>query len=422
MKSLRNLVGVVLAFALAAFAAPGFAANKVYKLTVTDSPASAPFGSGRIVANFANAIPTGNSSFNSLTFTISSVSSGVTVRSASAKHSASPTAGVVTWTPTTVTIVSLYPVKPKQSVTVTVDLDGVSCGSTVDISVDAAVYTGSGLTGEDFYFDGDPYPATVTANCDGTLACGDTIPDAFAFPAPGLSLTSNDPGYAKAVRGWFNGKGEQCVAVDYNFTNLLIVNNTFTNKWNTTQAPSGAFYYTVNGDAKPLPQYGATPTLLPPQVAWEFNAAGEPINKTDGLVCLSSKLPRPYGTVASLEGTALVIDTPTSPSLPDGGDWETPPATPFPIYIDQERMTVTSIDGNSWTVARGSASTTSVGHNPGAYVLSTPLPVDTRVGSPYQNKAAQMCVVSQGWQQYGAGEYFQFVDFIDIGDGWGRVQ
>ena len=68
MKSLRNVVGVVLAFALAAFAVPAAAQQKQYSLQMSPQPTVASGSKVVMTAKFTNTSPSGgaNSAFNSL--------------------------------------------------------------------------------------------------------------------------------------------------------------------------------------------------------------------------------------------------------------------------------------------------------------------------------------------------------------------
>jgi len=84
----------------------------------------------------------------------------------------------------------------------------------------------------------------------------------------------------------------------------------------------------------------------------------------------------------------------------------------LPIIVDSERMLVTSIDSNGWSVTR----TDPVPHSAGKTVASTPFPLlDPSVTwpTPYVVGApAKMCLV---WTD-GTSAWF-----IDGSDGWVRV-
>ncbi len=291
-------------------------------------------------------------------------------------------------------------------------------------------------------------PVTVTASADsaqsisfssmvfpnGSLACGSDIPGSVTNPS---SLAGTEPGYAYGKRGEFNAKGSTCELVNYGFENkILTADQYIANAWDTALQPDAAFYYSVNWKAKTLVAADlGYPPVTRPKVAWEVDNASQLI-KTDGLACLSSKLPRPYGKVPTggLGAGVLSITLDTTTTPPSGG-YEPLPAvgTPFPIYIGSERMTASRTGGTTLTLTRGEAMTTDAAHGAGAYAMSTPMPIDMRGApsctsgpgtSPYCGKAVRMCIVSHGWQTYtpdpvtGATRYYWQTDAIDNGDGF----
>lgn len=150
MKSLRNLVGLILALALAAFGAPALAQTKIYSLTLPTSSV-APGQTAEIIATFKNETPNGNSSFNSIqglkvTGPLSIV--GVSVPNGGVQPSPIPAAGVKS-----INITSMSPVKNGQTfkVTLTVKADAApGCtNSSATWTVDN-VWTGSALSGNTF--------------------------------------------------------------------------------------------------------------------------------------------------------------------------------------------------------------------------------------------------------------------------------
>ncbi len=265
------------------------------------------------------------------------------------------------------------------------------------------------------------YSSTVFPN--GALACGDDLPPSVTNPS---SLAASEPGYAFGKRGAFNAKGSTCALVNYGFDNkILTVDQYVANAWDTLLQPDAAFYYSVNWQAKTLVAADlGYPPVTRPKVAWELDNALQLI-KTDGLACLSPKLPRPYGRLSAALGATVSSMTLDVTSPPTGG-WEPLPAagTPFPINVGNERMTATVTSGTTLSLARGQAGTTDSAHSGGEYAMSTPMPVDPRSTSPYYGKAVRMCIVSHGWQAYtpdpvtGAPRYFWVTDAIDNGDGF----
>ncbi|MCC7215633.1 MAG: hypothetical protein IT517_02595 [Burkholderiales bacterium] len=283
---------------------------------------------------------------------------------------------------------------------------------------------------------GDATPITYSSNVFpfGSLACGADIPPSVTNPS---SLLFNEPGYAFGKRGEFNAKGSTCELVNYDFANKILDPSQYiANAWDTMLQPDAAFFYSVNWQAKTLvPADLGYPPATRPKVGWQY--VSNVLVLTDGLACLSTKLPRPYGRVPAgglgAGVTSVTLDTATSP--PPSPGWETLPAVgvPFPIYIGSERITATRTGGTTLSLARGQAITIDSAHAGGSYAMSTPMPVDTRGGppscttapvSPYCGKAVQMCIVSHGWQSYtpdpvtGAPRYFWVTDAIDNGDGF----
>ena len=270
---------------------------------------------------------------------------------------------------------------------------------------------------------------------NGTINCGDTLGTAITLP-PASTLGPNDPGYVQATRGPFNGKADTCVPVSLQFTNSILIDNSFTNKWNSVSQPNAAFLYSANGKAKPLPpeQY---PTVNRPKVAWEFDSTGAPINKTEGLACLGPHLPQPYGRLPAAglgagDGTVVLdLTNPPPPATGFAGGWAPLPTGAFAMYVDSERVTATVMSSTATSatlsLVRGQAQTSAMGHAGGAYAMGTPLPIDMRTGSVYIGKAVRMCIVSHGWQAYtdpvtGASQYYEFTDAIDNGDGWATTE
>ncbi len=278
------------------------------------------------------------------------------------------------------------------------------------------------------------FSSTVFPN--GSLACGSDIPQSVTNPS---SLPATEPGYAFGKRGDFNAKGSDCELVNYGFDNKILTDKYIANAWDTLLQPDAAFYYSVNWQAKTLVAADlGYPPVTRPRVAWEVDGSNQLINETDGLACLSTKLPRPYGRLPSAIGTGLVSFTLDQSSPPTGG-WESLPTGPFPIVIagigtaPAERMTATASGTTLTLTSRADELGTSAGaHAAGAYVMSTPMPIDPRGqptctgtgASPYCGKAVRMCIVSHGWQAYtpdptsGATRYFWVTDAIDNGDGF----
>ena len=211
----------------------------------------------------------------------------------------------------------------------------------------------------------------------GTLNCGDT----FDSSAPGATDVTK-PGYAAGERGGFNKDRAACVPVGYTFANNIVSNNSVLLTWNVASQPGAAFKSTMTWK----PEYVNALTGMPARitrVAW-YNSMGILGPLVPGRACLSPDLPFPYGTVGAVTIAAGDLMIGVTASIPV-------PTPPFPIQINNERMTVTAVSGSSWTVVRGVGGTTAAIHNPGANVMSTPLPLD---GAGIQ---MQMCIAEEGW-------------------------
>jgi hypothetical protein len=292
----------------------------------------------------------------------------------------------------------------------------------------------------------------------GSLACGQML-DSNATNPPANHVGQNDPGYAEGTRGAFNGKGDPCQLVNYNFSNqiLQVGGNKIYNIWDTAQK-NAAFKYSANWKAEPL--VGLYPILKRAKVSWELDSAGVPLPGTllEGLACLSPKLPAPYGTLgAAVTASASSITITGVAATPVTGA-PAVPATPFPVVVKNdvgtgaERMTATLLTNQvpptvvpgytgtytlTYTVSRGTAAegyptppATLPTHLAGLLVMSTPLPIDTRPSgtgpgqSIYSGQSVRMCIVGHGWQMYtpdpvtGSPRFFQFTDAIDNGDGF----
>ena len=94
-------------------------------------------------------------------------------------------------------------------------------------------------------------------------------------------------------------------------------------------------------------------------------------------------------------------------------------ATPFPITIGNERMTVTAMVVDStqsntststhyvWTVTPGAGGTTSADHAVNAPVMSNPLPLGAN------NKQMQMCIAEESWSNVPSGPDFDYANATD---------
>jgi hypothetical protein len=211
----------------------------------------------------------------------------------------------------------------------------------------------------------------------GNLNCTDT----FDSSAPGATDITK-PGYAKGERGAFNKNGAPCAPVGYTFTNNIVSDNSVVLSWDVASQPGAAIKYTMTWKPEYVNALSGMPARVT-RVAW-YDSMGILGPLVPGRACLSPDLPFPYGTVGAVAIVVGDLVIGVTASIPV-------PTPPFPIMIDQERMTVTGVAGPSWTVVRGVGGTTAAIHNPGASVMSTPLPLD---GAGVQMR---MCIAEEGW-------------------------
>ena len=157
MKSLRSLIGIVLAFALVAFAIPGIAGNKTFDLAATASVAV----NQSITVTFTNR-DDGSSSFNSLAIT-GAPGTGATLEITSASQTGSNKRGnyTISADKKSVTYTDLSPIKPTNpiSVTLVVKTTTTACASG-SIQWTGRAWTGSPSTPSNPFTTADS-PTTV---------------------------------------------------------------------------------------------------------------------------------------------------------------------------------------------------------------------------------------------------------------------
>src|SRR5262249_7520742 len=251
-------------------------------------------------------------------------------------------------------------------------------GATCNLTATAPIY-GNTTSG----------PFMVFGN--GTLNCEPTVPFMFNASVPG-AVDVNHTGYAAGLRGIYNKDGSPCTpgGIGYTFTNDILDNNQVKLQWDTSTDPGAAFTYTVTWK----PEYVNPATGMPSgttKFAWFVNGVLTP--QVIGRACIAQNpngnpvtyLPAPYGNLngAIDDTTMTIVVTPTAAI----------PTPPFAIIINHERMTVTGVAGNTWTVVRGVG--TALASNPpdadGAFVMSTPLPLDAG------GLQMQVCIAEEGF-------------------------
>jgi len=286
------------------------------------------------------------------------------------------------------------------------------------------VFTGSQLTGKPFtLFAGDDFfkpaqtlstrtpldfsqkitPAVTGVSC-GNIACGQPF-----------SIGNNDPTTQpyRFVNGWrglnADGTCSGTTNLSYFVTNQLGASSTadqlvhFT--WNTDLNSPQVFAYKLTRNAALtgvwnlgwLLDSGGLLVTIPAPVCNGGLLPSEPTTIDD------LPLPSVYGSLTSdvkPNSKQIKVDTGTNPPPPITGDG-------LPIVIQGERMLVTSISSNGWTVTR----TASLFHPAGSAVASTPMPLLGSVPPPYTSGApAKMCLA---WTNQTSAW------IIDQSDGWG---
>jgi hypothetical protein len=401
MNAIRKLLCVAGAGLAVTFALPGIAApTKTYSinaqetasyhndsttgLQVLDVPMS-------VVVTMKNESPpsVANSNISSFSFTVS----GMTIESVDTLSCQNQGGNCnLDTNSNTVSVTGISPPIQGQGV-FAVPVKVTSCG---DGNWSAKVWSGSQLNGNMFGLVNDttlPTKPATNVVCGGT-SCGNT------FTVPVDQLSSNVLSVT-GIRGDFNKDGSACSVLNYTVTNTIPQNDTLHFEWDTSVL-SAAFKYTINFRT----------ATQPPQLAWLTDSNG-PV-PVAAQACLptgtASNLPAPFGFLAQAVAgnkNKIQVNVTVAPTLP----------LPFPIVIGTERMNVTAISNNNWTVQRGQGGTTASAHGAGDPVMATPLPIlPAGVPKPYvAGYQAQACIASplppSTWPSL-------TYDVIDIGDAW----
>lgn len=413
MNAYHRLLALVVSVALAAFALPALAApTKTYSLNATASPTYGTDSNGQrtltvpvpVAITIKNESPpsVANSNISSFSFT----AAGMTI--ASVDTGACQSLGGICALDTSTNTVSVTNISPPVQAqgTFTVPVTVVSCG---DGAWSAKVWSGSQLNGNLFALVND---ASLPSNSLTPVDCGDTT-CGLPFVTSSLNSVAGSPAYVSGLRGFYDKNGAACTTIGYTVTNTIPSNKTVhfeypsASSFNPSTDPAAAFLYTLN--------FG-TPVAL--TLAW-FTDSNGPVFVA-GQQCLTTQmannLPAPYGSLGqnvSATKKQIPVNVTVAPTIP----------LPFPIVVDTERMLVTSISTNNWTVQRGQGGTTAAPHAAGAPVMSTPLPILTGPFTQAQSSAgykvgnqAQMCIAAPDISQGSSSSY----NVIDIGDGWGQ--
>ena len=210
---------------------------------------------------------------------------------------------------------------------------------------------------------------------DGILDCGD-------------SVTAGN-GTDSFTRGDENKDGSQCIVVGYDYNNTIAANNTVELLWDTVSQPSATFSLTQTWQ----PEDSAFETLLPGesqprpipskpvQVKWD-----ETIGFINAPACTSPDLPSQFGTVAAV----VQPGDPTIQITLSGAA----PQLPINVQIGSEVVSLVSVQGATYNVARGVGNTTPGSYAVGQKVMTTPFPI---LGTGVDAFVAKMCISETSW-------------------------
>ncbi|HXR56526.1 MAG TPA: hypothetical protein VN858_06975 [Casimicrobiaceae bacterium] len=366
MNAFCKVPTLLFAIALAAFALPSVAKpgpTKTYSLKADASHVSYTMdansqrvldvsnGGAPISVTIKNESPppnTANSNISSFSFTVT----GMVISSLDIATCES-LGGICALNGNTVTVTNISPPIQQQG-TYTVPIRVNSCG---DGAWSAQVYSGSQLNGGLFGFTKETgFTNTATNVSCGDAGCG------LRFSVPNNLLVLGSPTDVSGVRGTFNKDGGTCSTVDYFATNTIPDNETLHFEWTTSEV-GATFRYTAT-----FKNPGA------PQLAWFTDSLG-PVG-VDAQACLQTQfannLPAPYGTLAqdvNSTKTKIQVNVLNAPAI----------SLSFPIIVEGERMQVTAINNNQWTVSRGQGGTRAASHSatPTVFIMSTPRPLLT---------------------------------------------
>jgi hypothetical protein len=423
MSAFHRLAALLFGISLAVFALPGVAKQgptKQYSLTVAVPEGGANYtgpegadvltGPVTVAVTVKNESPpsTANSNISSFKFTLygqSIIANSLTCPNAQCMPDPTDQHG------NTVIVTNISPpIQPGPGYVLT--LQTSSCGDVTAPVGQTFVYSGSQLTGTQFA--PKNLPNTVSVRC-GAIPC--TNSDVFFTVPDSTNPVEGSAKYVTGLRGQFDKNGA-CVGVNYDTTNTIPTDNTLHFAWDTTTDDAAVFAYQVNVN-------NGDPAANPVKVSWLNNPNGTPsfivapfcnslsANPPDDL-----PLPAPYGALAAAvkaNDKSIKIDTSQALVQPPNPI----PAEGFPIVVDAERMQVTKITTNAWTVTRNAG----VAHTViGTKVMSTPLPLLTgyvfddpqKLAGYNAAKQAQVCIANQSAPVSGVTTVW----IIDIGDAW----
>jgi hypothetical protein len=283
-----------------------------------------------------------------------------------------------------------------------------SCGDGTVTS--AGVFGGSQLNGSSFIKQNFNNKANISC---GMIGCGAQ----FTVPVSTASCAADPYNLSCVVIERGTNKDGVCDTspdspdiVNYFVTNTLLASNLLHVEWATD--PTAAFAYQLNAAT------GGTPN-----VSWlsvnnvpSFIAAS-PCLADPALPAGAIPLPRRYGELAAdVAATDKKITVTLDANV-------LPPPINGSITIGGERLVVTAIQNNKWTVTRRTAGTpidpnVGTAYNAGQPVMFTPLPLVAANSGPYKaGNQAQMCQASDVTGPNPPDGTFSFW-IVDIGDGF----
>jgi hypothetical protein len=415
MKIIARLLGIAMAIVLATLPLPSMAdtPNKHFALLMGVGAPENTQSNTIVTATISNDNPSGSSAqFSSFTLSVANVS-GITIVGVQPDP---VYGGTYTVSPdgTSVSVSNISPVKATKSYVLTLNIAG--CGDRNTWS--ATVFAGNNFNGGTYIDDSPPNQNATNIAC-GALACGGTVGGATVSTLIDTTLLGND-GFPSR-RGPFNEDGTCAATVNYFVTELATpTGDPYLHfRWATNQR-GAAFFYILDQPLN-LDPLSATKTLF----GWIANSPDD-VNASPIYVLpqacdqgSNAKFPGSYGKLIADNGRTLKVDTTTTPPV------YAAPVPPFRIALGpkpMEYMTVTKINGQTWTVTRGAGATT---HATGIDVMSTPLPALSSPLACYDATGTKLASCPTG--TYAAGQPARMcyvppdtrhIRIFDVGDGY----
>jgi hypothetical protein len=229
------------------------------------------------------------------------------------------------------------------------------------------------------------YPTATSASFG--VGASDGPLDCQGNPNNGTNAFGGDNAatFVGGSRG-LNKDGSPCSLVQYD---LQVGDSTVAVFWDTNGQPNASFSYQVDWK----PQFVDPSTGLPKRIKVAWTQTGGNPDYVYGRSCIAPGLPLPYGrlTATTANATSITLDLSSPPA---GGFTPGPTSTAFsfPLVVGTERMLATySGSGTTYNVlrAQGGTSPVDLSAYTGAFVMSTPLPLDAN------GQQMQVCIRDQ---------------------------